>query len=164
MNRSIIVIVLAILISGIAQAQTSAPQIEEERQFHIYAVAGLARPSGGGSNFQVGGGVEIFLLEGLSAGGEFSRIIADGGGVNNLSANGTYHLMGQSRSKKFDPYVTGGYSRFFGSDGGTNALNFGGGVNYWLSEGLGLKADFRDYYVRGGGNSIGLRGGIVFGF
>jgi hypothetical protein len=171
MNRSIVVVMLAILFSGLAQAQTDAqvqppPQTGEERQFHIYALAGLARATGGDSRFQMGGGAEYFVYKGLSAGGEYSRIKgSDGvGGSNNISLNGTYHFLGREKSKKFDPFAAGGYSRFFASGGGVNAVNLGGGMNYWLSEGLGLRFDFRDYEVRGGGRLIGLRGGVVLGF
>jgi hypothetical protein len=171
MNRSIVVVMLAILISGLAQAQTETqvqpqPQTGEERQFHIYVVAGLARATGGDSRFEMGGGAEYFVYKGLSASGEYARIKGSDttGGSNNISLNGTYHFLGRGKSQKFDPFATGGYSRFFASGVGANAMNLGGGMNYWLSEGLGLRFDLRDYEVRGPGRLIGLRGGVVLGF
>lgn len=145
MNSSIVVVILAILISGFAQAQTQTQvqptvQTSEERQFYIYTVAGLGRFTGGDSRFQIGGGAEVFLFKGLSAGGDFSHITgSDGTGLNNLSANATYHFLGRATSKKFDPFVSGGYSRFFASGAAGNAFNFGGGMNYWLSDRLGRR-------------------------
>src|SRR5919108_5877023 len=146
MNRLVVVVMLAILVSGLAQAQTETqvqpqPQTGEERQFLIYAVAGLARPSGGDSRFQMGGGAEYFVYKGLSAGGEYSRIKGSDttGGSNNISLNGTYHFLGRDKSQKFDPFATGGYSRFFASGVGANAMNLGVGINSWLSDGFGLR-------------------------
>jgi hypothetical protein len=37
-------------------------------------------------------------------------------------------------------------------------------MNYWLSDGLGLRLDFRDNVISGGGSLIRLRGGVVLGF
>jgi hypothetical protein len=70
MNSSIVVVILAILISGFAQAQTQTQvqptvQTSEERQFYIYTVAGLGRFTGGDSRFQIGGGPRFFYLRGF---------------------------------------------------------------------------------------------------
>jgi hypothetical protein len=160
MNKLPFVFALVILVSGLAQAQSTS----EEQTVQVYGVAGLARPSGGPNQFQVGGGAEVFVAKGLSAGGEFSYVKASEGADTKLfSANGSYHFLGRAKGIKFDPFATGGFTRFFASGEGANALNFGGGFNYFLSEGFGLKVDFRDYVIDGS-NSIGLRGGVVLAF
>jgi WD40 repeat protein len=66
MSRSVVVVILAMLISGLAQAQTQnqvqpPTQTGEDRQFHIYGIAELGRLSGGDSRFQMGGGDRIVM-------------------------------------------------------------------------------------------------------
>jgi hypothetical protein len=168
MNKSTFVAVLAILISGIVQAQTKTQtqyqpetQTSEERPFHVYALAGLGRSSG--SNlFQLGGGADALVVKGVSVGGEYSRATGQIG-FNILSANGNFHFLNRGKLGRFDPFAGGGYSRFFASGGGANAANFGGGLNYWLSDGFGLRFDLRDH-VNGNGSFVGLRGGVVLAF
>jgi tetratricopeptide (TPR) repeat protein len=53
------------------------------------------------------------------------------------------------------------------SGAGANALNFGGGFNYWLTNQVGVRFEFRDHVTSAGGtttNLIGLRGGVAFAF
>ena len=166
MNRSIVV-VLVILLACITQAQAQTQtQTSEERPFQVFVLGGLGHTNGGGNRFQIGGGAEAFVFKGVAAGGEFSRILGSqgAGGLNSLSANGSFHFLTRGKFNRFDPFATGGYTRFFSSGTGVNAVNFGGGMNYWLSEGFGLRMDFRDSKIRGGGSLIGLRGGVVLGF
>lgn len=174
MIRSIVVILFAIVISGLAQAQTESQSQSqgqtkttyfEDQKIQVYVLGGLSHASGGGNAFQFGGGGEFFVFKRVAAGGEYSYIKQPQGatGLNNLSGNGYFHFLSRDKSK-FDPFATGGFSRFFAQGGGFNAFNFGGGANYWFSQGLGLRFDFRDNVVRGGGSLAGLRGGVVIGF
>ena len=67
---------------------------------------------------------------------------ASGDGIGVFSANGAYHF--QRPKSKLVPFVTGGYSlafRSFTSSGG----NFGGGVQYWMKDHLGLRFEVRDH-------------------
>jgi hypothetical protein len=171
MRNSIFIFVLLLAISGLAQAQgrsRAQSQSDEERGMQVYAVAGLARLQINAlgialndNKFQIGGGVDALVYKGLSVGGEFSR--TTGGALttpfNIFSANGSYHFLNGSKTSKFDPFATAGYSRLIGS----NVVNFGGGMNYWLSKGFGVRFDFRDH-LDSDGSIIGLRGGVVFGF
>jgi hypothetical protein len=169
MSKSIFIAVLVIVISGLAQAQGRTrvqPQSDEERKLQGYVLAGLGDFSTGSNGFQIGGGVDAIVFKGFSVGGELSHIAA-GSNQLLLSANGSYHFLNGSKANKFDPFATFGYSRFLRSStvgADANAVNFGGGVNYWLSNKFGLRADFRDHIGTGGGSLIGLRGGLVFGF
>jgi hypothetical protein len=184
MHRSIIFAVLVILISGLAQAQSQTqtqpktqpqarakakarsriqPRAGEERKMQVYALAGLGRISAAGignNRFQIGGGVDALVYKGFSVGGEFSRASAGPGrSFNIFSANGSYHFLNGSKAGKFDPFVSGGYSRF----AATNAVNFGGGTNYWLSNQIGVRFDIRPH-LASGASFVGARGGVVFGF
>jgi hypothetical protein len=93
----------------------------------------------------VGGGVEKVFSRGIGVGGEIGAL----GPWNNFrsaigmaSVNGSYHFI--PRAQKFDPFVTGGYTLGFRS-GTLNFGNFGGGLNYWFGERLGLRTEFRDH-------------------
>jgi Outer membrane protein beta-barrel domain len=169
MGKSIFITVLMIAISGLSQAQGRTrvqPQSDEERKLQVYALAGLADFSTGGNGFQIGGGVDAFVFKGFSVGGELSHI-SSGANQFLLSANGSYHFLNGSKANKFDPFATFGYSRLMNSGAiapDANAVNFGGGVNYWLSDKFGLRADLRDHIGTAGGSLIGLRGGLVFSF
>jgi len=61
--------------------------------------------------------------------------------------------------------MTGGYTRFFG-DGSANGFNFGGGLNYWFKERIGLRLEVRDnvLVIASGGqiHFVGFRIGLAF--
>ncbi len=63
-----------------------------------------------------------------------------------LSANGYYQF--NTSSEKAKPFVTGGYSRSFGHDLNMNWGNFGGGLTYWVTERIGLLAEYRHHISR----------------
>jgi hypothetical protein len=70
------------------------------------------------------------------------------------SANLSYHFFLRQYKGKVAPFVTGGYTNFFGQDtdaGGntTNGLNVGGGIDLFSSKHVGLRFDAR-YYAHGG--------------
>jgi hypothetical protein len=111
----------------------------------------------------VGGGGEALVYEGLGLGAEAGAIGAlqeSRGGLGLFSVNGSYHL---SRQRKISPFLTGGYSSVSGN-GQRNLVNFGGGVNYWLRERMGLRLEFRDHvYADGTGRQLlGFRVGFAF--
>jgi hypothetical protein len=72
------------------------------------------------------------------------RQFRDGIGIG--SVNGSYQF---GRAGKVVPFVTGGYSLLFRS-ATENAFNFGGGVNWWFADRLGLKLELRDHVGTGG--------------
>ncbi|MBZ5497053.1 MAG: hypothetical protein LAP85_11675 [Acidobacteriia bacterium] len=52
-----------------------------------------------------------------------------------LSINGLYSF--EKAGAKIAPFITGGYSLLFRS-GHLNAMNFGGGVDYWFGKRFGI--------------------------
>ncbi|HKX26929.1 MAG TPA: hypothetical protein VJ302_04470 [Blastocatellia bacterium] len=170
MGKSICVAVLMVLVSGLAQAQVRRAQVsaDEDRQFQLYVLAGLGHTTGAlnSNRFQIGGGADVLVYKGISLGGEYSRATAAGTAVNGFdifSANGSYHFLNGAGSGRIDPFATGGYSRFSRAVVDSNAVNFGGGVNVWLSDKLGVRFDLRDH-VMSNSSFVGLRGGLVLGF
>ncbi len=117
------------------------------------------------TTLHAGAGGEIALWKGLGAGVEVGALgptdrLSNGFGV--ASANGYYHLPGFS-DRKWDPFVTGGYS-FLWKMGHVNAANFGAGANYWLARHVGLRVEARDQ-VRTSGTAVnywGVRFGVAF--
>jgi hypothetical protein len=92
--------------------------------------------------------------------GGIGALQESGGGLGLLSANGSYHF---ARQRKVSPFLTGGYSSVFGH-GQRNLVNFGGGMNYWLRERIGLRLEIRDHiYADGTGRHLlGFRIGFAF--
>jgi hypothetical protein len=128
-----------------------------------YLVAGAgARDQKLISEAAVGG--EWVFGKGFGVGGEIGAV-AGHESFGMFSANGYYHLAAASHQRKFDPFVTGGYTLGFSIFGGTgSAFNAGGGINFWLWRRLGLRAEFRDVVVHGNSspNFAVFRGGILF--
>jgi len=102
----------------------------------------------GTSTLHFGGGGECDLYKGLGFGVELGYMAPTKslrGGIGILSPNGRYAFRYFDDSKLI-PYITAGYSLLFRS-GTANAFNYGGGVDYWFADKVGLKVEFRDHLV-----------------
>ena len=99
-----------------------------------------------------GAGFEKLFYKGLGAGLEVQGYGGNpyGGGVT-FSANGSYHFRTSGSSAKMVPFGTAGFSALGScgdSCGGLTGFNFGGGVNYWITPGRGLRLEFRDHIFK----------------
>lgn len=145
------------------QAQSTNAQ-EHKGQGYIFAASVVGEDRGAG--FQLGGGGEGFIYKGLGAGAEISVFTTERSfreGIGAFSPNVSYHFLNASRDGKWVPFVTGGYTLYFRSDV-ANGVNFGGGVNYWFKERLGLRLEVRDQVISldGTGHYAAFRAGISF--
>lgn len=142
MRRIILGFMFLILIQGAALAQSSS-----DHRGWGYAVGGVGGISGNGASvatFQVAGGGEALIYKGFGFGAEVGYLApfeASGDGFGILSVNPAYHFTSKS---KLAPFITGGYSLAFRS-GTSSGGNFGGGVQYWMKDHLGLRFEFRDH-------------------
>jgi hypothetical protein len=96
---------------------------------------------------QFGGGGEALVYKGVGIGGELTYVTpwSDyGAGVLLGSLDGSYHF---ARNRKISPFLTGGYSLAF-RQGYVNLVNFGGGVNCWVTRKVGVRLEFRDHINR----------------
>ena len=168
MRRLTYIICLTALLAGSAIAQTTAAQTTKEHhgQGYGFVAPGAVNDGSSSSTMHFGVGGEGLIYKGLGVGGEIGYAIPtrrpeDGFGI--FSANGSYHFRHASASGKLVPFVTGGYSLFFRSSTG-NAVNFGGGVNYWFREHAGIRAEFRDHVLTVDRNLhyFGFRIGFTF--
>ncbi len=142
----------------------------------LFCIAMAAQPSSNGYLVAGVGARDSKLISEAAVGGEW--VIGKGVGIGGelgaqaghesfgfFSANGHYHLAAASNHRRFDPFVTGGYTLAFSLFGGhANAFNAGGGINFRLWRRLGLRAELRDIVVPNisSPNFLVFRGGLVF--
>jgi len=144
------------LYSGTALAQ---------RSMGYWFVAPGALTAGGRSTFTLhaGGGGELAIWKGISAGVELGAEGQRGNYLDTLmgvaSVNGYYHFF-DSKTARFDPFVTGGYSLFF-RGGTSNLANYGGGLNYWFARHVAVRVEVRDH-VDSQRHYWGVRMGLSF--
>jgi hypothetical protein len=160
MRKPFFVILLVVLLPFAVAAQS------KERRGQGYFFVAPTSSTAGGFGLHVGGGGEGLVYKGLGVGGEIgylgaARELSQGIGV--LSPNVSYNFTKASKSGKFAPFVTGGYTLLLGSDA-FHAVNVGGGVNWWFKDHLGLRLEFRDHVTLQSGSAqfFGVRIGLAF--
>ena len=142
MRKIIVAVALLMAVQGVALAQTSA---DRRAWGYVFGGAGGASGSGSTALFQVGGGGEGLFYKGLGMGAEVSYVapFREGGdGLGIFSTDIVYHF---NRSSKLVPFVNGGYSLGFRNRARSHGGNFGGGVQYWMKDHVGLRLEFRDH-------------------
>jgi hypothetical protein len=139
---------MIIALSVWAQAQSSASSGERKEHrgqgYVFFAPGAIVKEGYSVATAHFGGGGEAFLYKGLGLGAEAGYVTPwqnFGNGVGLVSFNGSYHF---NRDRKVSPFVSGGYTLGFRSDT-ANLFNFGGGVNYWFRDRVGLRFEFRDH-------------------
>jgi len=101
----------------------------------------------GGVNAGLGG--EVFGRRGFGMGAEVGYAGQDwsfsGNGVGVGSLNASYHFLGTKNYRKVEPFLSGGYSLYFGDRTAfQHGLNLGGGVNIWVVKHAALRLEIRD--------------------
>jgi len=144
MRKLFVIIMLMTAIPAAAFGQS-----QSERRGWGYAFAGVGGASGSGSGtfFTVGGGGERLLYRGFGIGGEIGYLsstdrLSDGIGIGSVDL--AYHF---NHNGKVAPFVTGGASVAFRSNAAAGGGNFGGGVQYWPKEHVGLRFEVRDHVL-----------------
>jgi hypothetical protein len=80
----------------------------------------------------------------VTIGGEAGGVNTSGGGGAIVSANVGAHFRRRVEAG-LDPFISGGVTGVrVGGETGLYA-NIGGGLNYWLSPGVGVRGEFRGY-------------------
>lgn len=141
--RMTITATILVLIQAVAFGQSP-----NDKKAWGYVFGGAGGNSGDSSTgwFQVGAGGEGLVYKGLGLGAEVGylapfRSAGDGFGI--VSPDVSYHF--KRSNSKLVPFVTGGYSLAFRGGGTSSGGNFGGGVQYWMKDHLGLRFEFRDH-------------------
>lgn len=130
-----------------------------------YVIAGPAGVSGffrsPGTSMHAAGGGEALLGGLVGVGGEAGLLANSSSVLWVISANGVAHVG----AARVSPFVTGGYTRMGGGEGGFNAWNAGAGLDFWARSRLGLRFEFRDHIrpdSRGTVHYWTIRGGLLF--
>lgn len=150
MRRQSKFLLIPIVLAGIAAGQSA----------NGYLNAGI----GSGASSTIGefaGGGEIVFAQTVGIGGELG-VVTKHGSFGLFSLDGSVHLLRHAASGRFDPFVSGGYTRAFEIFSGGN---FGFGLNYWLTHRVGVRVEFRDLVFSSGAPSTNywiFRGGIAF--
>jgi hypothetical protein len=117
-----------------------------------------------GQTLAVGGGGEKALYKGFGVGGELGYFFSHQsfkGGFGMASLNGSYDLTNLTRSEKWAPFVTGGYSLGFRS-GVAHFVNYGGGLTYWVNNKVGVRFELRNFHHPGSSGLLSFRVGMSF--
>jgi len=139
---------LLLLVSARANAESPVPAgnegVEHRGQGYVFFAPGgiLAEETQVGTA-HFGGGGEFLLYKGIGIGSEAGYLTPwrnFSNGIGLVSVNGSYHFL---RNGKVSPFVTAGYSVAFRS-GHVNLVNFGGGINWWVRERIGIRLEVRD--------------------
>jgi hypothetical protein len=143
LRMTVMVMILLSLVPAAALAQNAG-----DRRAWGYVFGGAGGNSGGSStpSFQVGAGGEGLVYKGLGLGAEIGYLApfrSGGDGIGIFSPDVSYHF--KSSKSKLVPFVTGGYSLAFRSGVNSSGGNFGGGVQYWMKDHLGLRLESRDH-------------------
>ncbi|MGA3324187.1 MAG: hypothetical protein ABSF45_06915 [Terriglobia bacterium] len=154
MKKLIATAALLLVVPVVASAQNADhPYRAEAYGFAAYTSTGAAG----------GGGFEVFVDKGFGLGGEFVRASMpigdrfDNSEIDSVaeimvSANAFYGLPSTNKNR-FEPFVTGGLTRFDLPNIGGVAIggNIGGGANAWLAKHVALRLEFRATH---GGRSL----------
>jgi hypothetical protein len=147
----------------LAPAWASAQNLDPQSSYHQphglgYIFVGYGSRQMGQTE---GFGGEAYLAKGLGVTAEVGttgRGTKSNGNPNWIgvgSLDFAYHLFLKRTHNQVAPFVTGGYSNFFGQDtdtpGGnlTNGYNLGGGIDLLAAKHVGMRFDFR-YFGHGG--------------
>jgi hypothetical protein len=130
----------------LAAAFCAAALAQSSNGYVFFAPGGVTSGGATEMTLHLGAGGEGILGKGVGVGAEIGALGPRqefSAAVGIFSPNGYYHLLRRS-GRKLDPFVTGGYTLLFRS-GSANLFNFGGGVNYWFHNHLGIRVEFRDH-------------------
>jgi len=94
---------------------------------------------------QFSGGGEGLIAPHVDIGGDGSLVGGGGDAALAASLYASVHVREQNGATHMDPFVRAGYTRlsWLSETGGNNALNVGGGFNYWFSENRAWVVEFR---------------------
>ncbi len=134
--------VLMMLVAATAAAQSSNGYV-------FFAPGGLTAERQTVMTLHAGGGLDAIVAKGvglnLELGGLWPRKCFSDCVMGVFSPGGVFYFRGGT-GRKLDPFVNGGYSLMFRGDR-ENLFYFGGGANYWISENVGLRMEFRDHVL-----------------
>jgi hypothetical protein len=154
-------------IFALALLAATLPLTSLAQQSNGYVFVGATNPGSNPftryqSNFaHLGGGGEADLGKWFGFGAEVGALLASDNQAGLASLGPYLHFL--TSESRIDPFVTGGSTMLI--RGGLGHLwHAGGGVNYWLNNRIGVRAEFRDHVwtQRNSLQFLDFRFGVVF--
>ncbi len=145
MNRLIGPILVLVSLPLLAAAQGTDYSRGHGYAYFAPGFRGVVRQTGM-AMAHLGGGGEGFFTKNLGLGADVGYLApfeAFSDGIGTFSPNFVARFRAKNDENKLEPFVTGGYTLFF-RQGTDNGVNFGGGVNWWFKERVGLRFELRD--------------------
>ncbi len=142
---------LAVVLTVFAPYDALAQEVEARSggAFLPFTFVAAGRTTDETTTLHFGGGLGTVLWKGIGAEAEVGFLgplssDAEGFiyGFGVVSLNALYEPLKPGR--RITPFVTGGYTVVFTSHS-DSAANVGGGINYWMRDGLALRVEFRDH-------------------
>jgi hypothetical protein len=152
-------VVLILVLGAAAAAQSSSGYV-------FVGPGGLTSSGYTSGTLHIGGGVDAILGRGLGLNIELGVLGPSDrfeGAVGLFSPGATYYFR-HRKELKLEPFVAGGYSLMF-RQGHANLGYFGGGMNYWFSNRVGVRTEVRDHVTTEYGRAAhfwGVRFGLSF--
>lgn len=134
--------------------------IHGEAYFFVGPIVATPYTGAGGLHINTGAGGDVLSYKGLGIGAEagYARRGNSYQATGTASLDFSYHYLGRKPKNRFEPFVVGGPSVYFGNGGQVTGYNLGGGVNCWMQKHLAIRLELRDY-----GHTQGdLVGGVGF--
>ena len=142
--RKLVVSTLALLLVVPALVRAADADNSVQGQFYsfvapVWGTAQYGNTGAGVGGYNLGVGGEVLMRKGVGVGIEFGYTSTWSNGQGSAlgvgSLDATYHFLGNKTRKSIDPFVTGGYSLYYGERTVTQSgFNLGCGVNLWLSK------------------------------
>jgi len=151
--------ILLLMLSAVLAAQSTNGYV-------FFAPGGVTESGYTSTTFHAGGGVDLMIAKGIGANIELGAIWpseSPASVVGMFSPGATYYFR-RGKELKLEPFVSGGYTLMF-REGHANLGYVGGGVNYWMSRKVGLRAEFRDHIAAQCCSTVnywGIRIGLAF--
>jgi len=176
MKRSIAAVALLLVAPALVRATYADNSVQG--QFYLFIAPiltntqyGNTGTSQGGNNTGFGG--EVLIYRGVGVGMDLGyagnwSFSGTGSALGVGSADATYHFLGNKSSKNIEPFLTGGYSLYFGERTFTRSgFNLGGGVNLWLTRHVAPRLEIRyqggiDYFGSQYREYAAFRFGLTF--
>jgi hypothetical protein len=150
MNKLILALMVSLFLSSMVWAQTPQPPpaVSRVRTGYGYVFGGVSGDADG-AGVSAGGGAEGLVYRGLSVGVDAAYLSSGNNrrwGVAGLNVG--YHFVNGDGAQKIVPFVNGGPMAIGRFDGGAGfGVTFGGGVNYWIKERMGLRFEGRAHRI-----------------
>lgn len=148
MRRSLSIVFGLWLFAAMGQAQ----DFEMPRRIgYVFVAPGRDSSGWKKTTLHVGVGGHLMVYNGLGMNVETGALFhpANMEARTTLTSFGaSYHFLNSRSPRRIVPFVTAGYSYAANSTmPNMHMVNFGGGVDYWLREELGLRLEVRDHFA-----------------